>query len=68
MILETAQPPVVVDSLVPIAVSRESQEQPFPGMVRGTKADLQIAGSLCLIWPDPAQWLLTATNTRNGKS
>jgi hypothetical protein len=46
MILETVQPPVVVGSIVPSAVSRESHDRPFAVMVRGAKADRQIAVSL----------------------
>jgi len=45
----------LVDSKVPIAVSRESQDRPFAAMVRGVKAVLQIAGSLSLGWQSTTQ-------------
>jgi len=40
---------------VPIAVSRESQDRSFADMVRGAKADLQIAGSFSLTQLAPVQ-------------
>ena len=47
--------PVVVVSIVPIAVSRESQDRSSTDMVREAKADLQIAGSFCLTQLVPVQ-------------
>jgi len=51
----TRQQPFVVDFIVPIAVSRESQDRSFADMVRGAKADLQIAGSFSLTQLAPVQ-------------
>ena len=50
---------VASDFLVPIAVSRESQDRSFADMVRGAKADLQIAGPFSLTQLAPVQRLLT---------
>lgn len=47
--------PVVTVSYVPIAVSRESQDRSFADMVRGAKADLQIAGPFSLTQLAPVQ-------------
>ena len=43
---------------VPIAVSRESQDRSFADMVRGAKADLQIAGPFSLTQLAPVQIFL----------
>ena len=55
MFRRTEFPSFLVDSLVPIAVSRESQDRSFADMVRGAKADLQIAGPFSLTQLAPVQ-------------
>ena len=49
------QEPLVKFGIVPIAVSRESQDRSFADMVRGAKADLQIAGPFSLTQLAPVQ-------------
>jgi hypothetical protein len=47
---------ILVDgSFVPKAVDGESQDRPFAAIVRGAKADLQIAGSFSLTQLAPVQ-------------
>ena len=53
--------PVVTCGNVPISVSRESQDRSLADMVRGAKADLQIAGSFSLTQQAPVQRKPTAT-------
>jgi hypothetical protein len=48
----------------PYAVSRESQDRSLADMVRGAKADLQIAGSFSLTQQALVQRELTTTNGR----
>lgn len=52
---DAGYPTTMGTRLVPIAVSRESQDRPFAAMVRGVKAVLQIAGSLSLAWQSTTQ-------------
>jgi hypothetical protein len=49
------QQPFMAFAIVPIAVSRESQDRSLAHTVRGAKADLQIAGSFSLTQLAPVQ-------------
>jgi hypothetical protein len=61
-ILVAAKLLVMTASNVPIAVSGDWQDPPFAAMVRGAKAELQIASSFSLTWLARVKRVLLSLN------